>query len=429
MVEEFQKKYNLDIDEEILVSAFELIESKRKLVYGMSGKMGSGKDTVGQAIAESLKEFGYYVYNISFAEELRREIDAIVTSEKELSILADEYSVTVEEVEKLKKMLSGDSIYDRTLNSRNAVQYWGTDVRRKQDEDYWVKKTLTRALELIHSGLSVCITDVRFPNEAKAVESLQGKIVRMNVDEELRLQRLMARDGKVPTYEQMNHPSEVSLDNIDFEIMSDGKESPSVIGFEIALLLIREDKITEVSVYNEFISRLKNYRKKSWKVGKFITSMLINILPIAFVVVILYIMVKYMSDSMPGIFLCVMLILGLGFPLIMLSPHFDRWVSEESFLSKEILNDNRWKLAGVTPGYYSSDKYVVLKRRLQVQNAKSTTVTNYLSGTQIVKGVVSNDVNVNEIVEVLVVDAPYKEVDGKAKMSKTNIRKVYVIEV
>jgi hypothetical protein len=54
------------------------------------------------------------------------------------------------------------------------LQWWGTEYRRAQDENYWVKKTFAA----IPANLDIAIiTDVRFPNEAEGVISRGGYTV------------------------------------------------------------------------------------------------------------------------------------------------------------------------------------------------------------------------------------------------------------
>lgn len=60
--------------------------------------------------------------------------------------------------------------------------WWGTEYRRAQDPDYWVKK----ALDSIPVGTNLAIfTDVRFKNEAEAIKAKGGhliEVVRLNQD-------------------------------------------------------------------------------------------------------------------------------------------------------------------------------------------------------------------------------------------------------
>lgn len=80
---------------------------------------------------------------------------------------------------------------------RTLLQWWGTDYRRAQDPDYWVK-ALMRRLETEDMDLAL-VTDVRFPNEVDAIRAAGGCVVKVT--------RTTAPDIKVPA-----HPSEDVLE-------------------------------------------------------------------------------------------------------------------------------------------------------------------------------------------------------------------------
>lgn len=58
---------------------------------------------------------------------------------------------------------------------RALLQNYGTEVRRKDDPDYWVKQWKTK-VDGMHS---VICDDVRFLNEAQAVKDMGGKVIRI----------------------------------------------------------------------------------------------------------------------------------------------------------------------------------------------------------------------------------------------------------
>lgn len=80
---------------------------------------------------------------------------------------------------------------------REILQYWGTEYRRGQDEDYWVKKFAERADFFLHNATNVVTDDCRFLNEKLAVKNLGGFIVYVLTDDDLVKQRIEIRDGKV----------------------------------------------------------------------------------------------------------------------------------------------------------------------------------------------------------------------------------------
>ena len=83
------------------------------------------------------------------------------------------------------------------MTAREFMQFFGTDVCRKMFESIWVNARINK-IKREGSELAI-IADVRFPNEAEAVENAGGKLVRLT--------RNVYND---------NHSSEVALDDYPF---------------------------------------------------------------------------------------------------------------------------------------------------------------------------------------------------------------------
>lgn len=62
---------------------------------------------------------------------------------------------------------------------RQLLQNFGTDVRREEDEDYWVKLWEEDLDEVDFGGDIIVADDVRFINEAEAVKRRGGYIIRL----------------------------------------------------------------------------------------------------------------------------------------------------------------------------------------------------------------------------------------------------------
>lgn len=210
--------------------ALRRIETRESVLFGMSGKMGSGKDTVGDLIGDKLARKGYDIVKISFSTPIKEEIDEIIdlylksNTEEEI---ANKYGVTIEQVITLLETLNFNSIYERTENSRRALQYWGTDVRRSVNPNYWVSKIANFIQKTINEGKSVYISDARFNNEVYVIQDFLGDIFRLSTIEETRLNRIFNRDGVKPNNEQLNHKTETALDDFEFETILDGSLKPS----------------------------------------------------------------------------------------------------------------------------------------------------------------------------------------------------------
>lgn len=84
---------------------------------------------------------------------------------------------------------------------RELMQFWGTDICRTHDPDYWVKRMESATEDARTYGRSVIIDDVRFPNELDMVRRLGGLTVRLDPYEGW-------RPGPYA-----DHPSETALDD------------------------------------------------------------------------------------------------------------------------------------------------------------------------------------------------------------------------
>ncbi len=80
---------------------------------------------------------------------------------------------------------------------RRLLQNIGLGAREILGEDVWVKLALSKAKALLNSGVNVAITDVRFPNEMKAIKKAGGTLIKIT------------RPGSP----KMSHPSETALED------------------------------------------------------------------------------------------------------------------------------------------------------------------------------------------------------------------------
>lgn len=99
-------------------------------------------------------------------------------------------------------------IHKQSLSPRDIMQLLGTEVGRSIHPNIWVNAMFANWSDQDHWIL----TDVRFPNEAEAIKSRGGVVIRVNRQDLLRL-------GHIDIDE---HPSEVALDNYsDFDYIID----------------------------------------------------------------------------------------------------------------------------------------------------------------------------------------------------------------
>ena len=94
---------------------------------------------------------------------------------------------------------------EKDITGRTLLQYVGTDVVRKERPDYWVEFILDIINLFGDNWDYVIIPDTRFPNEINVLKSQYDNVTH------IRVHRPGFDSGL--TEEQLNHPSEIALDN------------------------------------------------------------------------------------------------------------------------------------------------------------------------------------------------------------------------
>lgn len=139
-------------------------------VIGLTGYAGSGKDLVGALL--SMRGFK----RIAFADPLRAEVAELLRSgDPAPSKLDDDLQDVIN-----SRFVTVEQLYAKPTSDvvRAILQQWGTEHRRGQDLDYWIKIADDRVKILGNDP--IVVTDVRFQNEVDWVHSLGGEVWRIN---------------------------------------------------------------------------------------------------------------------------------------------------------------------------------------------------------------------------------------------------------
>jgi len=130
------------------------------VIIGLSGYAQSGKDTVAELLC-----LNYGFKRISFALPMRDAIytlNPLVESTNRVDDLVDEY---------------GWDVAKAHPEVRRLLQVFGTEVGRNIfGENFWIDQAFKRAAEYER----VVFSDVRFPNEARAIQEKGGDVWRIN---------------------------------------------------------------------------------------------------------------------------------------------------------------------------------------------------------------------------------------------------------
>lgn len=220
---------------------------------GLAGSMGSGKDTTAAALAGLLRHpsvahvaGGRAARRVAFADVLKREayrqalaVKSILTLRSgvesaldvERAIVEDEalcaafmpagaplpgglvglYCQIVADAEREGDTGAWDEetfIAVKTPAKRVAYQLLGQTVR-SVDSGYWVRAAV--------NGVDwerefPIFTDVRMPNEVAALYDAGAPVVCLRVSPQVQRERLMGRDGALPSEEALHHETETALD-------------------------------------------------------------------------------------------------------------------------------------------------------------------------------------------------------------------------
>lgn len=194
------------------------------MIIGISGKKQTGKDTVGHIIECLCSELDVTDMKKAFEEGMGESFFSKVISVKFADKLKDMVCLLIgcssEDLEDERfKNTQLDDIWwkeGEPITPRIMLQKLGTDaIRNHFHKDTWVNATLVdydkqhmfRPMNENELPLWI-VTDMRFPNELKAIKDRNGITIRVN-----RLNII-----------QDNHPSETALDEstFDYIIHNDG---------------------------------------------------------------------------------------------------------------------------------------------------------------------------------------------------------------
>lgn len=240
-------------------------KGKPPFVFAFFGKQGSGKDTSAQYLADAVQEEmnrghdklyhfkGKGFVNemklneksnptgiiVSFAGALKEEVYSLYdkmriqsnidySMEDWSKILMDEYGISKEQAATTvslvfampKDLKKEDFLINQSKPKgyREILQYWGTQVRRKQKDSYWIEKLGQRIEELDakykkeKERLIFVVSDARFINELNyCADVLQAYMMYLDVPDDIQMKRLKNRDGFEPKKNVKNHVSETEL--------------------------------------------------------------------------------------------------------------------------------------------------------------------------------------------------------------------------
>ena len=187
------------------------------MIIGISGKARSGKDTLANVLCTHATRRGYRPVRLAFADDIKQEVAEFLDvagvvweprhldgthADKEDQLVLSNASEVLTHVDEFSDFLLHRARYVPTqdvalFTPRQLMQWWGTDYRRKQNDWYWVQRTLARCSD---PGQLYVITDVRHTIEVRALLG-RGPLI-----------RVVRPDA--PRGSGAAHPSETELDGV-----------------------------------------------------------------------------------------------------------------------------------------------------------------------------------------------------------------------
>lgn len=97
----------------------------------------------------------------------------------------------------IAQQIDGPEVKTGFMTVRDVLEYIGTEIFRKMDNDCWAK-ALIRTIKKEKSSFAV-VDDVRFPNEVQEIQKAGGKVIRLTLI--------------TPESQTNSHDSNIALDN------------------------------------------------------------------------------------------------------------------------------------------------------------------------------------------------------------------------
>ncbi len=224
----------------------ENFRNNQPIIIGLAGKAGSGKTSVAESIIpkgslETLK-FGYKWDHLFFAlplyemASIKKNIMGVNEKSRKLFALHetlydlyggsaigtmppyDKFVQIVNEIESL-------TIEPEGIKPRTFLQKAG-DICRLQNPDCFAQWAIIKSYRLYNkffnesediddAKMAIIISDVRYPNEAAAIQKQpNGVVICFDASEETLNSRLLKRDGQLPTKAQFEHASENGIEEV-----------------------------------------------------------------------------------------------------------------------------------------------------------------------------------------------------------------------
>ena len=200
-------------------------------IFGFSGKIGVGKNYVGEQIfGKALYDKGYNIHILALADQTKYELGS------RFSLIKEKFINKMDEI-------FNELFVNKSATTRKKLQYYGTDYCRNggnwkikegftmfNEPSVWIKGLYLQIKNILSRSYDTSkdvfiISDIRFMNEADFIKSLGGKVIRINAPirtynkmlEECLKNYTAETDVNNFIKKIKSHESETNLDNYVFD--------------------------------------------------------------------------------------------------------------------------------------------------------------------------------------------------------------------
>lgn len=182
---------------------------KNKTKLFITGKMGSGKD----AVSLWLEKY-YHAQRWTRSDLMKRLSHSLIDYVDN----PDQYLIRLfpdeEERNSVRDELIEYSLQYKTEAGKARRLYQDVAEICQAYDPYCFERELDQRIQLVKDVSFSLVDDVRKFSAFEYFQERGYKSLRIEADEKVRRQRILNRDGYLPSAETFNHPSETELDNV-----------------------------------------------------------------------------------------------------------------------------------------------------------------------------------------------------------------------
>jgi cytidylate kinase len=195
------------------------------MIIAISGKIGSGKDTLSDIIKNDyIKD----IEKISFSKKLKHIVAILTNIYPNIKIYNNNNSKIYDyDYDDRDWKNEKSELFNCTIGE--LLQNIGTNLRESYDKNIWIKALLSN----IDNDKNYIISDLRFKNEANMINNKNNILIRINGDP-----KLIRKTNN--SNRNLNHISETDLDNYDkFDYIIENNSSIKNLKYAIQLLIYK----------------------------------------------------------------------------------------------------------------------------------------------------------------------------------------------